>query len=523
MRLGLVGASYAARSIIAAAQKCINYYPEINPRNASIVPMTHYQRPGLVPILNLNDGGPVRCLYRASNGTTAYAVSSNNVYMLTPSGGGLAPVNIGQVTAGRTNPCSIIDNGTSVVIVDGSSTGWQTPLGTGQGITPITDVTNTFVGANKVDYVDGFVVFNIPNTTSWGSTVYGQIDFGSATGGGFFGVKASYPDNVQTVYVNRREIVVFGNVKSEIWYNVGASPFPFQELPGTYVEHGVAAIYSPASHDINVYWLSNDLQGAGQVWIFRGYLAQRISNHALEEAIRKMIAGPGISDAIGMAYQLDGHTFYMLNFPAGNQTWVYDGAITDVDAAWHQETCIDPNTVASGVYTQNRHRANCVMHFNNQILFGDYGSGTIYSASMDAYIDQLPASPTATGYINTPMACTRTFPHIGQARMQGAMQEMVNDGRRLQFSAFRADIESGMAPVDINGNPPTVTLRWSDDRGRTFGTDVLQTNGATGEYLTQPQWLGLGIARDRIFEVSHMIAGPAALNGAWVDAEVLGT
>lgn len=522
MRLPLLGGAYVSRSIIASAMKCINYYPEINPRS-SIIPVTHYQRGGLTPVLNFGDGGPVRALYRASNGTNAYAVSSNNFYMIQVSGGQLAPVNLGQVTAGLTNPCSIIDNGTSVVVVDGSSTGWQTPLGSGQNITPITDVTNTFVGANKVDYVDGFIVFNIPNTDSWGSTIYKQIDFGSATGGGYFGIKNSYPDLVQTIYVNRREILVFGQVKTEVWYNVGAFPFPFQELPGTYIEHGIAAIYSVANHDINIYWLSMDLQGNGQVFQFRGYFAQRISNHALEEAIRQMIATVGVSDAIGMAYQQDGHWFYMLTFPAGNQTWVYDGSIADPLAAWHQETCVDPNSVAGGNLVQNRHRAMSAMNFNNQILFGDYGSGMVYSSSLDTYVDQLPPAPTAVGTITTPIVCTRSFPHIGAARAMGAMQEQINDGKRLQFAAFRADIESGTAPVDVNGNPPTVILRWSDDRGRTFGTDVLQTNGATGEYLTQPQWLGLGIARDRIFEISHQIAGPAALNGAWVDAEVLGT
>ena len=97
------------------------------------------------------------------------------------------------------------------------------------------------------------------------------------------------------------------------------------------------------------------------------------------------------------------------------------------------------------------------------------------------------------------------------------------DGRRLQFTAFRADMECGTGPLDATGQPAKVSLRWSDDRGRTFGNALLQNAGSPGEYLTQPQWLGMGVARDRIFEISHNIAGPAALNGAWVDAEVLGT
>jgi hypothetical protein len=464
--------------------------------------------------LNFGDEGPVRCLYRASNGTLAYAISNNNVYQVNAN---FTFQQIGQVTAGRTNPCSITDNGTALVFVDGSSTGWTATLGQ-SNFAPIVDTTQTFVGADKVDFVDGFVVYNIPNTNNWGSTVFNDISFGASTGGGYFGTKISYPDPVASIYVNRREILVFGLFKTEVWYNVGAFPFPFQELPGTYIEHGLAAKYSVTNHDINVFWLMQDLQGNGQVFQFRGYLAQRISNHALEDALREMIMGPGISDAIGLAYQQDGHWFYMLTFPAADQTWVYDSTIQDPTAAWHQETWTDPID-----NSQHRHRAMSVMNFANQVLFGDNLSGVVYKSTLDAYVDQVPLTSSTTTYTTCPITCTRTFPHIGEARAMGTAQATQIDGKRLQFSAFRADIESGMGPTDINGNPATVTLRWSDDRGRTFGTDVLQSNGLPGQYLTQPQWLGLGIARDRLFEISHQIAGPAALNSAWVDAEVLGT
>jgi hypothetical protein len=67
-----------------------------------------------------------------------------------------------------------------------------------------------------------------------------------------------------------------------------------------------------------------------------------------------------------------------------------------------------------------------------------------------------------------------------------------------------------------------IWLRWSDDRGRTFGQSVLQSAGAQGEYITQPKWAGLGAARDRVYEIGHTIAGEAALNGAWVEGNVLG-
>jgi hypothetical protein len=230
----------------------------------------------------------------------------------------------------------------------------------------------------------------------------------------------------------------------------------------------------------------------------------------MEDAVRKMQKTVGITDARGFAYQMDGHWFYMLTFPAGDQTWVYDTMIRDPTAAWHQEAWTDPNTGAL-----HRHRANCVAFINGHIMVGDWQNNSVYYMDLDTYTD------TVAGVV-CPMTCIRSMPHLGQGRLAGSQQMVEVDGRRLQFASFRADIESGMGAQQAGG-PAQVTLRWSDDRGRTFGTDVLQSNGNPGEYLTQPQWLGMGIARDRIFEIQHAIVGPAALNGAWVDAEVAGT
>jgi hypothetical protein len=72
-RLALVGGSYQARSIIANAQRCINLFPEKN-AGAAPVPLTHYQRPGLRPLLaNAPVVAPVRNIYKASN-ETGYCV-----------------------------------------------------------------------------------------------------------------------------------------------------------------------------------------------------------------------------------------------------------------------------------------------------------------------------------------------------------------------------------------------------------------------------------------------------------------
>jgi len=102
-------------------------------------------------------------------------------------------------------------------------------------------------------------------------------------------------------------------------------------------------------------------------------------------------------------------------------------------------------------------------------------------------------------------------------------QSALADGQRVRYHRFIADIESGLANPAFGDPGPAVSivLRYSDDRGRTWSSDVLQTGGAPGEYLTWAKWEGVGIARDRVFELEYAHDGEAALNGAWVEAEIL--
>jgi hypothetical protein len=214
-----------------------------------------------------------------------------------------------------------------------------------------------------------------------------------------------------------------------------------------------------------------------------------------------------IDDAIGYTFQVDGHVFYVLTFPTGDQTWVFDESISDPMLAWHQEAWTD----ADGVLRRHRGNACAVINGVNAVI--DWENGTIYEMDIDTYSDTVDD-------LETPLTCVRTFPHIGKGR-NARGQEVATAGRPVMFNAFWLDLECGTAPVDVDGNPAKVSLRWSDDKGKTYGNAVLQSAGELGEYKTQPQWPGTGTARDRIFEVQHSIAGPAALNGAWVDAEVL--
>lgn len=498
MRIPLLGGAYTARSVVANCQRCINYYPENNPKGAP-VPVTYYQRPGLVKVidpkaLGFTSRGPVRGLYRTSQGN-GIAVIGQDVFAIR---GDYTMLFLGTLQGERTNPVVMTDNGLGLLLVDGSTHGYFSTFPDGP-LQLIVDGTGTFNGATAIDIIDGFILWNFPGTKTFGSTLENSLLFDPL----YTAVKNNYPDDLQRLIVNRHQVFLLGTLKSELWFNAGNPNFPFAELPGTMIEHGSIAPYSVATADIGTYWLGQDLQGNGIVFCLKGYEARRISNHALEVALRRAAAKPqaiGNADAIGYTYQQDGHVFYVLTLPIGNETWVWDEAVQE----WHQRAWTDSDG------NLNRDRTNCCAYINGQILVGDWQNGLIYKMDLDTYTDD-----------GRPMSCIRTFPHITEGLDQATRQQLMeSDGRQLQINSFRVDLDVGDVPLDAAGNPATISLRWSRDKGKTFGEAVLQSAGAPGQYLTAPRWGPIGVGRDPVIEISHSMVGPAALNGAWADVTV---
>lgn len=494
-RLPLLGGSYSARSVIANAQRCINLFPESNPKDAP-VPLTHYQRPGLrrkvQGALSVGLLTPVRCLYRASNGN-GYAVIGQNVYSISA---GWVLTKLGVLSIVATTPVTMSDNGINIMILDNSPIGYQIVLAT-NAFSQIVDATGTFLGGTISAYIDTFTLWNMLSTKQFGSTLSNSFTFDPL----YFAAKTNYPDLLVGLAVCRREILLLGSLKSEIWFDAGNVGFPFEELPGASIEHGCCAPWSIAQQDLNVCWIGQNLQGQGMVLTLKGYEVTRISNHALEYALQLM---PSISDAIGYMYQQGGHVFYVLNFPSGDQTWAYDFSTGE----WAQRCWTDSNGVL------HRDRGNCGAFINGINVVGDWENGTIYQLDPTKFTDDLVDVPG-------PITWLRTFPHIMAGHDAETGQPKMADGFLMQFNAFYADVDSGNCALDSQGLEQQISLRWSDDRGHTFGNKLQQGLGAPGDYINQPQWQGLGVARDRIFELSYSCDGPATLNGAWVEAEVL--
>jgi hypothetical protein len=473
MQTPILGASYVARSINAADNRLVNLFPEIVPDGGKTAAFFN-RAPGLKFQQTIGTG-PIRALWaHQTNGSDFYVVSGTEFYKVT--GLTATPTKLGDVTG--TGPVSIADNGTQMFLAcnpDGFIYNEVTNV-----FAQITDP--DFTGAVTVAYLDGYFVYNEPDSQKvWvtellDGTSVDPLDFASAEGS---------PDGLVAINVDHREAWLFGTDSVEVWYNAGLADFPLTRIQGAFNEIGCVAAFSVAKLDNALFWLGTDARGQGIVYRANGYAGIRISTHAIEYAIAQY---GNISDAVAYTYQQEGHAFYVLTFPSGDATWVYDVSTQ----AWHERA--GWNT-ALGEFT--RHRSNCQCNFGGNTVVGDYENGNIYTLDLNVYADN--------GGIQKWLRSWRALP------------TGTNTLRRTAQHSLQLDCESGTGLNTGQGSDPELMLRWSDDGGHTWSNEHLSKMGKIGEYYRRVFWRRLGMTmklRDRVYEVSQTDPVKAVIVGA---------
>jgi hypothetical protein len=469
MKVPLTGGAYTSRSLIASAQRSVNLYSEHNPEDSPF-PATYYQTPGLIALATASIQG-WRALYTSTLGVL-YGVCNSTLCSIS-SDFSITPLGMIRSAIG---PVSMVDNGLQLVIVDGTSSGWSLDLFSGS-FSELGEV-NNFYGADRIDLVDGFFILNRPNSNQWYISGFLNATFDALD----FAAKTGFSDKVVAVAAAKRQVFVFGEQTTEIWYNTGAAAFTFARMPGAFIQFGCASAATVQQMDGSIYWLSKSPQGECLVLRTENYDRARISTFAIEKEFQSYAR---VDDATSYTYQQEGHTFYIINFPTANKTWVFDVATSE----WHERTFMDP----SGV--ENRQRANCHALFNGDNIVGDWQSGKLYRMDSNVYTDD-----------GSPIHRIRSFPHL------------LSDGDRVMYRTLIVDMEVGNGVIG-SIEAPEIRLRWSDTKGASWGNSVSQDMGATGELLTCVQFQRLGMARDRVFELSWSGNCKTALSGAFIDAQ----
>jgi hypothetical protein len=315
-----------------------------------------------------------------------------------------------------------------------------------------------FEGANVVDIVDNYFVYNRPDTQQFGSSdplspISSALAFSSKDGA---------PDDLVSLIVDHRELYLMGEVSSEVWVNSGLFPFAFQRIPGTSTQHGIAAKFSIARVGNSFAYVSRNIRGQAQIMMMNGYVPTRISTHAVEQTLTDQF----VDDARAWTYQLEGHEVYVVSFPTIDLTWAFDIST----GMWHKWLWVDNNNV------YHRHRGNCHASFQGLNLVGDWENGHVYQLDALNYTDN-----------GDEIRRLRRAPHL------------ISDYQRQYFHELQIHFQPGVGLP--NGSAPQAMLRWSDDGGSTWSNEHWSSIGVQGAYQNRAIWRRLGQARDRIFEV----------------------
>ena len=455
IRVPLATTSYQSRSRPLSSQRLVNLYPEVQPDDAK-GKLALFGAPGLRRFATLPKG-PVRGLH--AMGGSLLAVGGDTLYSISSTGSvkALGTVGIGSM------PVAITDNGTQLAVASGGAvyvyaSGSVTQVGAGV-LPSVTGMAFLDGYGIWIEASGRFGISHINDLTQWDA-----LDYATAE---------SSPDGLMAVAVDHREVWLIGERTIEIWQNTGGADFPLERMSGAVLERGTAAAGSVARMDGSVLWLGDDRI----VYRATQYTPQRISTHAIEAAISGY---DRVDDATAFSYAQDGHTFYVLTFPSAGATWVYDAATS----LWHERQSGDAG----------RWRAQHSAIAYGLTLVGDCQDGRIYAIDRDVY--------TEDGAVIVRMACS---PPVHAS------------GARAFAHLFALDMEVGAGLPD--GSDPQVMLQWSDDGGRTWGSEQWRSAGKAGEYRRRVTWSRLGTFRERTWRVTITDPVPVCIIAAMSEIE----
>lgn len=438
----LFGIGTTGKSVNVNAQQRLNLYCEIQ-SDPELNAMAIYGTPGLLAQSNYG-ANPVRGAY--TMGDFRYFVVGNTLWKEANDG---TKTSLGTLlTSGE--KVSIVDNGTQIMIVDGTYGYIYNTITL--AFVQITDV--DFPGAETVTFQNGYFIVNKPNT---GQFYISAINDGLTWDALDFATAESNPDNLIRVMSNNGQLLLFGPLTTEFWGDSGAVDFPFARIGGSAIEWGLAARWSLAKYDNSLIFLRKNRLGQVQVCTLTGYSAVPVSTPEMDYIFSTY---GDVSNAVGFAYMYSGHAFYQINFTTAS--WLYDN---------------QSNSWSKVGGETSRHRAEIQIQYLNDSYVTDYENGLVYTLDPNTYTDN------------------------GETIVRQLISRHQSTGYFSKFGSLWAEMEAGVGLVSGQGSNPQIMLQISRDGGHTWGSENWRSIGAIGKYKARALWNGLGRARDWVFKL----------------------
>lgn len=467
-----IGGSYESAAVTADQERTVNFYTERMESPGATTRVALYPTPGAELITQTNSTAGRAHIFI---GDREFAVIGANVIEI--DGDGVVTL-IGTVAV-DSNPATLSSNGDGggQIFVTSGGNGYYFSTAPGYTLTQITALNGK---ATMGAALDGYFLALDANT----GTLYSSALLAGATWttGVMFAQRIAAADPWIAMYVLGPYIWLLGPQTSEVWYDAGASPFPFAKHPSGLIQYGIAAAFSGAVCDTSLLWLGSTKSGQGFVLRATGFSPEVVSSYAVQHLVGEYTT---VSDAYGDSYTEAGHTFYVLNFPSANKTWVYDVQM----GMWAERGTWDANISDWAVWGPRCHA----------LAFGEHrwlhGTGTgIYRTSLSV----------GTDVDGTVLRRMRRAPAL------------MSENERIFLGAFELDVEPGLGLVSGQGVDPQVMLRISRDGGKTWGPERMRSAGKMGEYGRRIRWERCGAARRAVFEVVVSDPIPWRLTGAYL-------
>lgn len=454
-----VGGAYADDAKSWSQQDCVNYIPVAAERPGTRSPSMLRSAPGFKAFADTSSGAPIRGLHDAEG--LLLCVSGTSLYTVAPDGTatsrGTIP-GVGRVSMAHNQ----VTGGNQVAIANGlSGYVYDTRDST---LTHITD--DAFVGSISFEYLDSFIMGIEPgrrfgfHSALADALSYNTLDRYEAEGS---------PDLLVGQIVSHREWWLFGTRTAEPYTNTGATTGTFERSQGTVIEVGAASAFAIASLDNSIIWLGND----GIVYRANGYTPQRISTHAIEQAIARC----NMAEAFAFTFKDRGHSIYYLTFPDGH-TWGYDAASDE----WHRRQ-------SKGL---DRWRLADLVRWNGKWIGGDYTNGKLYELDWDTQDE--------------------AGDEMERRRIPGVLQA---SGNLVTLDGVRVVAETG-SPGDIAA---TLDFRVSKDGGHTWSDWRQKPFGNTGDFVKALDMRRFGQSRQWMFDLRVTDAVKADILGMSIMAE----
>lgn len=232
-RIPLGTSSYESASEPLSAQRCVNLYAVVA-REQALNQVALFGTPGVVSLGTVGSLATNRGRGSTVMNGVHYSVQGGTLYEFDSDG-----VATSRGTIAGTKRVSMAHNGLKLCIVVPGGAAYVYTAAT----TTLAQITDPdYVTSDTVKFKDGYYIFTQTDGAKWfvsnlnDPAAIDALDFGSAE---------LNPDKIVAAHVNYDEVVIFGEVSTEIFQNIGGADFPFQRIQGASYEKGCFAKYTP--------------------------------------------------------------------------------------------------------------------------------------------------------------------------------------------------------------------------------------------------------------------------------------